>query len=78
MPYYAITVVVEAPDETSAYDFATQGAMQAEGKTLFVGEPWKVQPINEYPDHEIEGGPPGPVFEPEFGSLECFDQHPER
>lgn len=52
----------------------------------FVGEPWEVQPINaddvrayfrvrtEHDDARLESVD----VTPEYGTLECFDQHPER
>ena len=71
MPYYAVLVVVEADDEEKAWSIAHRGG------TEFVGEPWVVNPMNVYPDN-TPAGETEPDEDPEFGTIEAFDQHPER
>jgi hypothetical protein len=70
MAYYAMVVVIDALDAEHARECADPENPNL-AEVVFVGEPWQAQPVNAYPDHEIEGGPRGPIFEPEFdtGSL---------
>jgi hypothetical protein len=78
MPTYAMIVVVEADNPVMAHDTVADTAMRPAGACQFVGDPWEVAPSNQYPDHEPEGGPRGPIYEREFDTLSCIDQHPDR
>lgn len=71
MSYYAMVVVVEADDLEESFERVTRPLVDEE--ILFVGEPWQVEPLNQNPDT-----PWCSVEEPEFGTLEAFDHHPEK
>ncbi len=82
MSAYAMVVVLDVTDPNRAFDqVANQvGVLGAE----FVGEPWQVQPINtdalaagERVDEDQRLRTVA-EFSPEYGTLECLDQHPER
>lgn len=68
MPAYAMVVVVEAANP-SAMDALRETLIPDADAVLFVGEPWEVHAVA--PD-VAEQEPP------EFDSLTCFDQHPDR
>ena len=73
--YYAMLVVVEAADLEAGFERVTRPLMHED--ILFVGEPWEITPVNMYPDN-TPAGETEPVEEPEFATLEAFDQHPEK
>ena len=72
MSYYAMLVVVEADDLDKSFEEVTRPLGRDE-RIRFVGEPWEIKPISEEYESEI-----GCVYEAEFGTLEAFDQHPEK
>ena len=85
MSTYAIVIVVAAPDAAAARDTVTMRGRHAD-ELVFVGEPWKVKPANagalnaddllaRTGDERLRT-----VAEssPEFDTLACLDQHPER
>jgi hypothetical protein len=81
MSAFAMVVVLDAADAGAAYD-RVAAALGPEGE--FVGEPWQVQPINtdalaagERVDEDQRLRTVA-EFSPEYGTLECLDQHPER
>lgn len=83
MAYYAMLVVVEADDEEEAH-----GTVSALNRTAevaqFVGTPWEVQPINDLAAEQAAGkwitaeesADYYPNADPEFGTIESFDQNP--
>lgn len=76
MPFYAMVVVIEAPDDDAAYEGIVRGIdLNNEipgGTTYFVGHPWEARPREPFNNTAA-------VDEaPEFDTLHTIDQHPER
>lgn len=68
VPYYAIVVVIEAEDAAMA-NAAADPTHPEVCEIVFCGEPWEVRAVA--PDVAERD-------EPEFDTLSCVDQHPER
>lgn len=62
--YQAVVVVIR---EGQGYLEQVTDALTAIDAVQFVGASWPVNPTTEYDDDD-----------PEFGTLEAFDQHPEK
>ena len=60
MSYFAMVVVVEHDSDEQAFEAMASGEGMF-NRLLFVGEPWKVQPITP---------------EPEFDASDALSQHP--
>jgi hypothetical protein len=72
MPHYAMVTVVKADDPEKAYDWHRYGQTEV---LEFVGEPWEVTPVNA-PDEDSDPDHEG-YIDPQFGTLDCLEQHPE-